>query len=1071
MTSDYAAIRAENERRYGTDIGRIGPMLLADRYDDRTHFIFELLQNAEDALARRPDWDGSRAVSFALSKSALQVSHFGKPFDNDDVRGICGIAEGTKDLTAIGRFGIGFKSVYAFTDLPEVHSGAENFAIESFVWPAATPQVDRGDDETIAVLPLNERDDTAREEIARGLRQLGPGTLLFLRQVEEVAWSIKAGPSGLYLRSKPELIGENVRRIIVIGQEEGEPDIEETWLIFSREARTDDDVVAGHVELAFSIGQEEGSDRWSVQAVRDSPLVVFFPTVRQTHLGFLIQGPYRTTPSRDNVPPSDPWNRHLVNRTATLLVEALRWLRDHDMIDTTALRSLPLDPARFGESSMLRPLFETTKAALKSEPLLPRSGDGHVSARDAKLASTQQLRQLFHPRQLGALFGHNGELAWLSGDITQGRTPEVRQYLMHELDIAEVTPETILPKFDKSFLEAQLDDWIRELYEFLNGQPALRHRLYNLSLIRLEDGSHVPTRSNGQPLAFLPSAIKTGFPTVHRAVCATDEARKFLQSLGLTKPDPVDDVVRNVLPGYRGDEVNIEDATYEADIRRILAAFGTDSKAQRDKLLAALRENFFVMAVNAGDGSKRLAKPGEVYIATERLKGLFAGVPDILLVDDSHASLRGEGVRDLLEACGATRYLRPLRVEVHWERRQQLRERAEAIGTRSAEDIEDHSIHGLDNLLRSLPTLELSQQSQRAKLLWEALSDLEQRQKNVFTGTYKGHYYGPRRCDFEPTFVEQLHDVTWVPDASGDLQKPEFVVFDTLGWKPNPFLLSKIRFKPPIIETLANEAGIEPGVLDLLKKHGLISVDDLKARLGIEEESQQTEGVSGPATADSPKGPSGDSLEAVHPVSDSTSPDPSGSGVGGDRGSHGGGGATLSGYDGTREGTKGGDRTGGQRQVTGKRTPGGTGGRPFISYVGTHPDDESDPDGLDRQTRMSLEEKAITLIISEEPKLQRTPTNNPGYDLFEAGDDGQPQRWIEVKAMTRRLRDRPVGLSHTQFECARAHRQSYWLYIVEHAGGDYSARIVRIQDPAGKARTFTFDHGWLDIAEVDAETD
>ena len=26
-------------------------MLLANRYDDRTHFIFELLQNAEDALA------------------------------------------------------------------------------------------------------------------------------------------------------------------------------------------------------------------------------------------------------------------------------------------------------------------------------------------------------------------------------------------------------------------------------------------------------------------------------------------------------------------------------------------------------------------------------------------------------------------------------------------------------------------------------------------------------------------------------------------------------------------------------------------------------------------------------------------------------------------------------------------------------------------------------------------------------------------------------------------------------------------------------------------------------------
>ena len=62
MACDYAAIRRENQRRYGTDIGRIGELLLANRYGDRTHFIYELLQNAEDALARRTAWQGSRAV-------------------------------------------------------------------------------------------------------------------------------------------------------------------------------------------------------------------------------------------------------------------------------------------------------------------------------------------------------------------------------------------------------------------------------------------------------------------------------------------------------------------------------------------------------------------------------------------------------------------------------------------------------------------------------------------------------------------------------------------------------------------------------------------------------------------------------------------------------------------------------------------------------------------------------------------------------------------------------------------------------------------------------------------------
>lgn len=43
MAFNYEAICEENQRSHGTGIGRIGPMLLADRYDDRTHIIFQLL--------------------------------------------------------------------------------------------------------------------------------------------------------------------------------------------------------------------------------------------------------------------------------------------------------------------------------------------------------------------------------------------------------------------------------------------------------------------------------------------------------------------------------------------------------------------------------------------------------------------------------------------------------------------------------------------------------------------------------------------------------------------------------------------------------------------------------------------------------------------------------------------------------------------------------------------------------------------------------------------------------------------------------------------------------------------
>ncbi|MCZ3100085.1 DUF3883 domain-containing protein, partial [Acinetobacter baumannii] len=83
---------------------------------------------------------------------------------------------------------------------------------------------------------------------------------------------------------------------------------------------------------------------------------------------------------------------------------------------------------------------------------------------------------------------------------------------------------------------------------------------------------------------------------------------------------------------------------------------------------------------------------------------------------------------------------------------------------------------------------------------------------------------------------------------------------------------------------------------------------------------------------------------------------------------------------------------------------------------------------------------AIDLIVGLEPALRRTPEGNPGFDLFEIDSDGRQTRWVEVKSMTGTLEDRPVGLSHTQFEFAREKGDAYWLYVVEHATDPAQAR-------------------------------
>jgi hypothetical protein len=738
MPSDYLAIRTNNVLRYGTDIGRIGKMLLADRYTVRTHFIFELLQNAEDALARRTDWDGSRSVRFDLTERALRVSHFGRPFDDADVRGICGIAESTKDLTDIGRFGIGFKSVYDFTDRPEIHSGTENFAIDSFVWPVAAPPLIRDAEETVIQLQLNEADAEGHDEIGAGLGRLGASALMFLRQIEEIHWSIEGGQSGLYLRQSDE-VQPNVRRVTVIGQERDVDDVDQSWLVFSRRVDADDGHQIGHVEIAFPLDKPEGQSRETIQRLERSALVVFFPTELETHLGFLVQGPFRTTPSRDLVPYDDAWNQGLIANTASLFAEALRWLRDHDLLDTGVLRCMPLDSAKFGDDSMFAPLFAAVKQALYEEPLLPRYETGYAPGASARLARTQELRELFTPQQLASLSGEQEELAWLSPDITQDRTAELRRYLMRELDVAEVTPETIVPRLDKPFLETQPDEWIVQLYHFLNGQPTLRRRFNELPLIRLQDGTHVVSHRDGRPQAFLPGAARTGFPTVRPSVCATDLALVFLRSLGLTEPDPVDDVIDNVLPTYRAEQISVSDEEYEADIKRILAAFATDSKVRRDRLVAALSETPFLQVRDSGDGQKWFVRPNLAYLATERLKSLFAGIKEIYLVDDTYACLRGEDIRDLLEACGAVRYIRPDPVtSLSWDERHELRVQAGHEDTSGQNDrIDDRTLRGLDQLLAAMPHLEPDERNIRAEYLWEELAHLEERRgKGVFVAEY-----------------------------------------------------------------------------------------------------------------------------------------------------------------------------------------------------------------------------------------------------------------------------------------------------------------------------------------------
>ena len=1151
MPTDYEALHGgrDLEGELKRSVG-----LLADMYEDPSHFIIELLQNAEDALAKRPDgWLGERTICFNVLKSSVEVAHFGRPFNEDDVRGIVITLASTKqdDLNAIGKFGIGFKSVFNITERPEIHSGDEHFAIEDRIKPVAIePIADYDPELTVFRLPLNENGKANKPDIVSRLADLEPRTLLFLRHIDGIIWQETAGRKGKLCRETEEL-DERVRKVrITCDDGNGQVESSEQWVVFSRPVARDDKP-AGYVEIAFQLS---GQHNECIQPLADSPLTVFFPTIVPTRLGFLIQGPYRTTPNRENVPATDEWNRKLMAETATLIQDALRWLKDNQLLDAQILDGFPIRGS-YERHERYTVLYDATKAALQSHALLPCTDGFHHRVSKTRLGNTRAIRQLFSPAQLAQLYGESGLLFWIDGSITDDSFQELRRYIRDELGVADLTPESLIPllRSGRAFLEAQTDEWIRQLYEFLGQQSALHNRLGDIPLLRLEDGPHVAPE-NELP-AFLPGKFSSGANTIRKSVCNSEASLDFLKSLELRERDPVDDVIQNVLPKYQEDKLEIAD--YATDIGLMINAFTNVSASRKDELTGALCEVAFVRTVNAGDKSKRFATPEEVFLADDEGKSLFAGVPGVLFLDDAYGCvrspefchllgecgameaadqarvvtkhvlpkyangtakvsaveypldikrilatyeatpiqrrpelrnrlqatpfvraidtgkavklwrrpeslylatealrelfsqvpgvlmvdpkqncLRGERITNLLEGCGASRNLRMASFDPKftWQEKERMRAEGGFADSSGGEKIDDHTIVGLDALLRTLPEIDVQNRAKKAKLLWQSVCELEDKKGSaVFSGTYKWTYHRWRSTRFDAAFVRKLNDRTWVPDADGELRRPALVLFDTLAWQPNDFVETKIRFQPPIVQELARQAGIEEGVIELVAREG-ITVDELQEFREWKHGQDTQEAEPNPASLlgsmTGTESTRNHNQVLNHGTGATQDPSPS-------------------------------------PQHTPELRQPNSGTRAFVSYIQVQRESEeaeADPDGLEHTARMALEEKAIAYILSCEPDWKRTPTHNPGFDLYQVDDDDVECTWCELKAMSGTFENRPATMTRRQFEEAQQRGVAYWLYVVENADSD-SPRIVKIQDPAGQARTFTFDKGWRDATD------
>ncbi|HEY0719515.1 MAG TPA: hypothetical protein VGD68_18010, partial [Streptosporangiaceae bacterium] len=594
------------------------------------------------------------------------------------------------DLTQIGRFGIGFKSVYAYTRSPRIYSAGERFRIESFVrpfalgpdpdpdpGPATGPGGPGGGPETRFVFPFDLDSvpaPVAVTEIGAALNALRAATLLFLRRLTRLRVSGPGVTAAVLARMQEP--GPAGGQRVSVSKDPGSPN--DSWLVWSRP-------LPGHhgprpgpltVQIAFRAGPGQPP---RITPLDRSPLSVFFPTEKETFLGFVAQGPYRTTPARDNVPEHDPANTEFVRETAALLTGVLGGLRDAGLLTVTALTALPLDPARFPPGSMFRPLFDAVRTALTSQALIPAAGGEPRPAGELAVAAGPELAGLLGPGQLGALYGHGRPLFFADPAISAPGTPVLWRYLRDELGRPEVTAAGLVTRAGADFLAAQPDAWLARYYAFLHtdtrlwrapagpDEPPAPARAQ--PIIRLEDGRQVPAfDAAGHPVVHLPDPLapaapapaaleapaapdpRPGLATVRRSVAADPAARRFLAALGLAEPDRVATVLDGVLPRYDGlDLAALDPAQHAADLEYVARTLDEAAPGDRERLLERLGGTAFLVGENAATGEARLLPPPRLHQRSKELETYFGGNPGAWFARDTYGpwlvQLRDMGVR------------------------------------------------------------------------------------------------------------------------------------------------------------------------------------------------------------------------------------------------------------------------------------------------------------------------------------------------------------------------------------------------------------------------------------------
>ena len=365
-------VEANRENNFEDGIKR----LLTDLYPDNAHFIYELLQNAEDAQATE--------VRFILQEDGVEFEHNGdRLFTIEDVEAITSIGITTKrdDPTNIGKFGVGFKAVFAYTSTPEVASGEFHFRIRDLVVPETNGLTTRGPagKETRFSFPFDSNRKTpqsARAEIEKNLLQLDEGTLLFLSKIKKIEYLLPDSTMGFIERRETK--GNRIE--IIVKHPEHSKTVSIVFLRFEKMVDVqDEDGEPKNCRIAVAFGLEEGKDQeLKIKPLEQGQVCIYFPADKETSsLRFHLHAPFASTVARDSVRDC-PANDELRDHLASLVAESMIDIRDQGLLDVAFLATLPNN--RDSLTSFYQPFQDKLVGIFQNQNLTPMKRGDHAAA-------------------------------------------------------------------------------------------------------------------------------------------------------------------------------------------------------------------------------------------------------------------------------------------------------------------------------------------------------------------------------------------------------------------------------------------------------------------------------------------------------------------------------------------------------------------------------------------------------------------------------------------------------------------------------------------------------------------